>query len=243
MTLREDIESRVNILDIVSRYVDTKKAWVNYKALCPFHSEKSPSFVISPQKNIAHCFSCGKWGGPINFLMEIEKIEFKEAVSILAKEAGIELKTDFQKERQAKWGDIYALYREAARWYHEALYKPENKKYLDYLLDRDITDVTIKKFQLGCSTSPRDLYFFLKEKWFTHDFLIESGLFLSESRDKFFSRITFPIANGMGHVVAFTGRVLDDSLPKYLNSPASAIFDKSSILYGLHLAKDRKSVV
>lgn len=237
MTLREDIESRVNILDIVSRYVDTKKAGVNYKALCPFHSEKSPSFVISPQKNIAHCFSCGKWGGPINFLMEIEKIEFKEAVSILAKEAGIELKTDFQKERQAKWGDIYALYREASRWYHEALYKSENKKYLDYLLVREITDETIKKFQLGCSTSPRDLYFFLKEKWFTHDFLIESGLFLSESRDKFFSRITFPIANGMGHVVAFTGRVLDDSLPKYLNSPASAIFDKSSILYGLHLAK------
>ncbi len=237
MTLREDIESRINILDVVNRYVDTKKAWVNYKALCPFHSERTPSFVISPQKNIAHCFSCGKWGGPINFLMEIEKIEFREAASLLAKEAGIELKTDFQKERQEKWGDIYALYREAARWYHEALFREENKKYLDYLTDREITIDTIKKFQLGCSTSPRDLYFFLKEKGFAPQFLIESGLFVSESRDKFFSRITFPIANSMGHVVAFTARVLDDALPKYLNSPASHIFDKSSTLYALHLAK------
>ena len=237
MSLSQDIESRINILDIVNRYVQTKKAWVNYKWLCPFHSEKSPSFIISPQKNIAHCFSCGKGGGPIRFLMEVEKIEFREAVQILAKEAGIELKTDFQREKQEKWADIYALYRETAQWYHDALFLQENAKYLNYLLDRQISLETIRKFQLGCSTAPRDLWFFLKEKWFDPKFIIESGIFVGEGRDKFFWRIVFPIANSMGHVVAFTGRVLDTSLPKYLNSPASHIFDKSSILYGMHLAK------
>ncbi len=237
MSLSQDIESRINIIDLVGRYVDMKKAGVNYKALCPFHSEKSPSFIISPQKNIAHCFSCGKWGGPLKFLMEIEKIDFREAISILAKEAWVELKTDFQKERADAWGDIYALYRATALWYHSVLYKDENKKYLDYLLDREISHDTIKKFQLGCSTSPRDLWYHLKEQWFTPQFLIDSGIFIAEGRDKFFARITYPIANSMGHVVAFTGRVLDAALPKYLNSPASHIFDKSSILYGLHLAK------
>lgn len=237
MSLREDIESRVNILDVVSRYVDVKKAGINYKALCPFHSEKSPSFVISPQKNIAHCFSCGKWGWPINFLMEIEKIEFREAIGLLAKEAWVELKIDFSKGRDEKWGDIYALYRETAAWYHRALFEKENERYLTYLTDRKISHEIIERFQLWCSTDSRSLYFFLKEKWFTPSFLLESGIFLSESRDKFFWRITFPIANSMGHVVGFTWRVLDDALPKYLNSPASTIFDKSSILYGFHLAK------
>lgn len=237
MSLSQDIESRIQILDLVNRYVQTKKAWVNYKWLCPFHQEKTPSFIVSPQKNIAHCFSCGKWGGPIKFLMEVEKIDFREAVQILAKEAGIELQTNFMKERAEKGEDIYALYREATTWYHEALFLPENKKSLDYLLDRQITLETIKKFQLGYSHSPRDLLFFLKEKGFATQFIIDSGLFVSETRDKFFGRIIFPIANAMGHTVAFTGRVLGDGLPKYLNSPASHIFDKSSILYGLHLAK------
>jgi DNA primase len=237
LSLAQDIESRVQILDIVNRYVATKKAGVNYKWLCPFHSEKSASFVISPQKNIAHCFSCGKWGGPINFLMEIEKIDFREAASILAKEAGIEMSTNFAKEKAEAGKDIYALYREATEWYHRALSHTENERALTYLLQRGITRETIDKFQLWYSGSPRDLLYALREKGFDAKFLIESGLFVSESRDKFYGRIVFPIANTMGHTVAFTGRVMDDSLPKYLNSPASHIFDKSSILYGLHLAK------
>lgn len=237
MSLSQDIESRIQILDLVNRYVQTKKAWVNYKWLCPFHQEKTASFIVSPQKNIAHCFSCGKWGGPIKFLMEVEKIDFREAVQILAKEAGIELQTNFMKERAEKWEDIYALYREATSWYHEALLFPENKWALEYLMDRKITLETIKKFSIGYSHSPRDLLFFLKEKGFATQFIIDSGLFVSETRDKFFGRIIFPIANAMGHTVAFTWRVLGDGLPKYLNSPASHIFDKSSILYGFHLAK------
>jgi DNA primase len=169
--------------------------------------------------------------------MEIEKIDFREAVGILAKEAWIEMKIDFLKERQEKWEDIYALYRDTAIWYHEALFLKENEKYLQYLLDRAISLDTIKKFQLWCSAQPRDLFFYLKEKGYPPNFIIDSGIFVSESRDKFFGRITFPIANSMGHVVAFTGRVLDTALPKYLNSPASKIFDKSAILYSMHLAK------
>lgn len=170
--------------------------------------------------------------------MEVEKIDFREAAAILAKEAGIELQTNFMKERAEKWEDVYALYREATNWYHEALFLSENKKALDYLLDRQISVETIKKFQLGYSSSPRDLLFFLKWKGFATQFIINSGLFVSETRDKFFGRIIFPITNAMGHTVAFTGRILGNGgLPKYLNSPASHIFDKSSILYWLNLAK------
>ncbi len=237
MALAQDIESRIQILDIVNRYVSTKKAGVNYKWLCPFHNEKSPSFVISPTKNIAHCFSCGKGGGPINFLMEIEKIDFREAITILAKEAGIEMKTQFSVAQSERGKDLYKLYKEATEWYHQAIFLPENASALAYLTDRKISLETIRKFQLGYSPSPRDLLFSLKNSGFDTAFIIESWLFVSETRDKFFGRITFPIANTMWHTVAFTGRVLTDALPKYLNSPASHIFDKSSILYGLHLAK------
>lgn len=237
MTLSQDIESRIAILDVVNRYVQTKKAGVNYKALCPFHQEKTPSFVISPAKNIAKCFSCGKWGGPIRFLMEIEHIEYREAVGILAKEAGIELRTQFHTKEQEKGKDIYAVYRLATEWYHHHLFSPDGTKALQYLLDRGMTEVTIRAFQLWYSSAPRDLLYFLKQQGFEKEFLIECGLFVSESRDKFFWRVIFPIANAMGHTVAFTGRILGTGEPKYLNSPASRIFDKSSILYGLHLAK------
>ena len=238
MSLSQDIESRVNILDIVNRYIQTKKAWVNYKANCPFHQEKTPSFVISPQKNIAYCFSCHKWWWPIRFLMEIEKLEFREAVQILAKEAWVELKTDFLKEKGEKTADIFALYKQASIYYNESIYKEENKKALNYLLNRWLTHDTIARFQLWFSNNPRDLFFSLKQQWFDEKFMIDSWLFVSPTRDKFFGRIVYPIANFLGHVVAFTGRVMDDALPKYLNSPASHIFDKSSILYGLHLAKN-----
>lgn len=170
--------------------------------------------------------------------MEIEKLEYREAVDILAKDAGIELKTNFQRERE--WGastDIYGMYRVATEWYHTALFLDENKTALMYLLDRHISRETIEKFQLGYSHAPRDLFFHLKKNGFDEKAILDSGIFVSSSRDKFFWRIIFPIANFLWHVVAFTGRVMDTSLPKYLNSPASKIFDKSSILYWLHLAK------
>jgi DNA primase len=169
--------------------------------------------------------------------MEIEKIDFREAIQILAKEAWVEMQTQYSVEQAERWKDLYKLYKLATEWYHSALFSPENSDKLAYLTDRQITLETIRKFQLGYASSPRDLLFVLKNAWFSTEFIIESGLFVSESRDKFYGRITFPIANTMGHTVGFTARVLTDALPKYLNSPASSIFDKSSILYGLHLAK------
>lgn len=175
--------------------------------------------------------------------MEIEKIDFREAITILAKEAGIEMKTQFSVEQSERWKDLYKLYKEATHWYNEALFFPENSTALSYLTDRQISLETIKKFQLGYSSSPRDLLFYLKNLGFETSFIIDSGLFVSDTRDKFFGRITFPIANTMGHTVGFTARVLTDALPKYLNSPASSIFDKSSILYGLHLAKQSISKI
>ena len=237
MSLSQEIESRIAILDVVNRYIQTKKAGVNYKALCPFHNEKTPSFVISPAKNIAKCFSCGVGGGPIKFLMEIEKIEFREAAAILAKEAGIELKTNFSAQTTEKWKDVYLLYRLATDWYHQNLFSESGNEALLYLQNRGISRETIEKFALGFSSNSRDLIQFLKSQWFEEKFVIESGLFVSPTRDKFFGRVIFPIANTMGNTVAFTGRILQNGEPKYLNSPASRIFDKSSILYGLHLAK------
>ncbi|MBS9783932.1 DNA primase [Candidatus Gracilibacteria bacterium] len=236
MSLRQDIESRIAILDIVNRYTQTKKAGANYKALCPFHQEKTPSFVISPAKNIAKCFGCGKGGGPINFLIEVEQIEYREAVKILAKEAGIELK-GFSGKSTPPEKDPYLAHKIATQWYHENLLGEEGKKALSYLTDRGLSMETIKNFKLGFSSAPRDLLYTLKSKNFDVDFLRECGIFVSGSRDKFFGRIVFPIANMMGNTVGFTGRILGKGEPKYLNSPASKIFDKSQILYGLHLAK------
>lgn len=136
MSLSQEIESRIAILDVVNRYVNTKKAGVNYKASCPFHNERTPSFVISPTKNIAKCFSCGKGGGPIRFLMEIENIEFREAAAILAKEAGIEMRTNFASQSVEKARDPYLLHKMATEWYHNFLYSEKGNDALLYLQNR-----------------------------------------------------------------------------------------------------------
>ncbi|MDD2891594.1 MAG: DNA primase [Candidatus Gracilibacteria bacterium] len=237
MSISQEIESKINIVELAGRYLQMKKAGVNYKALCPFHSEKTPSFTISPVKNLAYCFACHHGGGPIRFLMEIEKIEFSEALHILAKEAGVELKTDYYKERGEKTGDIYDMHRIATDFYHEEIKREENTEKLNYLLNRGITLETIDRFKLGYSGNPRELFARLKEKGFTEQNIIDSGIFVGPGRDKFYGRIIFPIANFAGHTVAFTGRITGQGEPKYLNSPVSDIFNKSAILYGFHLAK------
>ena len=237
MTISQDIESRINIVDIAGRYLQMKKAGTNFKALCPFHSEKTPSFVISPTKNIAYCFGCHHGGGPIKFLMEVEKIEYREALQMLAKEAWVELKTDFYHERWEKKGDVYDMHKIATEFYHEAIFLPENSAKLGYLTNRGISEDTIRRFKLGYSGNPRELFAKMREKNFAEQDIIDSGIFVAPGRDKFYGRIIFPIANFAGHTVAFTGRITDKWEPKYLNSPASDIFNKSAILYGFHLAK------
>ncbi len=237
MSISQEIESKVNIVELVQRYVPLKKAGANYKGLSPFVQEKTPSFMVSPTKNIAYCFSSQRGGGPIKFLAEIEKIEYREAMQILAKEVGVELKTDFYKERGSNQTDIYEAYKIAANWYHEELYKTENSEKLAYVKRRGLTEETLKTFQIGYSGDPRGLWALLKSRGMSEKDILESGIFVSPNRDKFFGRIVFPIANFTGHTVGFTGRIIDQWEPKYLNSPASRIFNKSEILYGLHLAK------
>ncbi|MDD3119984.1 MAG: DNA primase [Candidatus Gracilibacteria bacterium] len=241
MSILHEIESKLNIVEVVSRYLQLKKAGTNYKCNCPFHSEKTPSFVVSPTKNIAYCFGCHKGGGPIKFISEIERIPFKEAVHKAAQIAGIELKTDYYKEIGENTGDIYDIYKIAENFYHEEIKKPEHKDKLEYLLKRGLSNETINKFKLGYAPQNDHLYKNLINKGFKEKDIMESGVFVARGKDKFNGRIVFPIANYMGNVVAFTGRVLDNSLPKYLNSPASKIFDKSSTLFGLHLAKQEIS--
>lgn len=236
MSISKDIENKINIVELVSKYVPLKKAGTNFKACCPFHNEKTPSFIVSPAKNIAYCFSCHKGGGPLNFLMEIEKIEFREALQILAKETGTELKSDFNKDAERRT-DVYEIYKSVAENYHAELFLPENRDKLEYAYSRGLSDETIAKFKIGYSGNPRELFAKLKARGIPEKDLLDSGIFVGPGRDKFYGRLIFPIANYSGNVVAFTGRILGQGEPKYLNSPASKIFDKSSILYGLHLAK------
>lgn len=237
MSISQEIDSKINIVELVWRYLNIKKAWTNYKALCPFHNEKTPSFVISPTKNIAYCFSCHNWWWPVKFLSEIEKIPYWEAVQKLAKEAWIELKTDYYKEKNENKKDLYEMHKYVANYYHQELLKWENKSKLDYLLGRWLNLETIRNFKIWFADNWRDLFYDLKKQWYEEKDIIESWIYVSAFRDKFFGRIIFPISDYVGNIVAFTGRVLDNSLPKYLNSPTTKIFDKSSILFWLSQAK------
>lgn len=240
MSITQDIENRINIVELVSKYVPLKKSGAYFKACCPFHNEKTPSFMVSPTKNIAYCYGCHKGGGPVKFLMEIEKLEFSEALRILAKEAGVELKSSYSKDSERRT-DTYEIYKIAAETYHAELFLPENRDKLEYVRSRGLSDETVAKFKIGYSGDPRELFAKLKSRGVPEKDILESGIFSSPGRDKFFGRIIFPIANYSGNVVAFTGRIVGAGEPKYLNSPASKIFDKSSILYGLHLAKSEIS--
>lgn len=178
MSISQEIESKINIVELAGRYLQMKKAGVNYKALCPFHTEKTPSFIISPAKNLAYCFACHHGGGPIRFLMEIEKMEFGEALHQLAKEAGVELKTDYYKERGEKTGDVYDMHRIATDFYYEEIFRDEFREKLNYLLNRGISRETIDRFKLGYSGNPRELFARLKDKGFTEQAIIDSGLFV-----------------------------------------------------------------
>lgn len=237
----EDLENSVDIVDLVGRYTKLKKAGVNYKALCPFpgHSEKTPSFVVSPVKQIAYCFGCHKGGGPIKFISDMENSEFRESVQILWNITGREIQgfTENKEKIQIK-KNLYSLYKDATQYYKNALEKhPEVKK---YLMDRWLSAEDIQKFQFWYADSGVWLYNYLKEKWYDDTLMNQSHIFIDVARrkDKFIGRVIFPIANLRGDIVAFAGRILGKGEPKYLNSPASDIYDKSSILYGLFEARN-----
>ena len=241
----EDVKSRCDIVSTISQYMSVKPSGSNYKGLCPFHGEKTPSFYINTSKQIYKCFGCGEGGDVINFVMKMENLDFIDAVKLLASRYGIEINTNMDEdtklriEKSKKYQDIHT---EAARFYFTNLIKEKNPGY-QYLRTRGLDDKIIKKFGLGYSlNSWNTLRDYLLSKGYEKKDLIECGLFGYKSEtdtiyDKFRNRVMFPIFDYRGNVIGFGGRVLDDSLPKYLNSPDSLIFNKRLNLYGLNFAR------
>ncbi len=251
----EEIKSRCDIENVISSYMTIKPSGANYKGLCPFHGEKTPSFYINTSKQIYKCFGCGEGGDVINFVMKIENLDFMDAVKLLANKCGIEINThvdESTKERMEKSKKFQDIHVEAARFYFSNLIKSKNPGY-EYLRKRGLDDKVIKKFGLGYSLDSWDsLMNYLISIGYKNEDLIECGLFgyKNETKkiyDKFRNRVMFPIFDYRGNVIGFGGRVLDDSLPKYLNSPDTLIFNKRQNLYGLNFArkeiKDRSVIL
>ncbi|MBP6921612.1 DNA primase [Candidatus Gracilibacteria bacterium] len=240
-TIVADIESRIDIVELIREYVPLKKSGANWKGLSPFKPEKTPSFVVSPAKQIAYCFSTNQGGGPLTMLMLLEKIEFREALQILAKRAGVELKTDTIQDGKAdERSTLTKLYGAAGNWYNEELQKPEGLEARNYLSKRGITPETIEKWGIGYSSDPREMFESMKKKGFSEKVIMDSGIFVSQYKDRFFGRVIFPITNYRGEVIAFSGRTLKNGSDeaKYVNSPETPIFHKSDVLFGINHAKN-----
>ena len=237
--IADEIKSRCNIVDIVGRYVELKKAGGSHKGLCPFHNEKTPSFVVSESKQFFYCFGCGASGDVISFLMKIENIDFQTAISKLAEEYGIEM-DKFGYRKEGKKNEIYEMNREAAIFFYKNLTEKSNPGY-EYMKKRGLNPRTIAKFGIGfAEDSWHGLKDHLLEKKYSEEMMLEAGL-LSRSKgrsfDKFRNRVMFPIFNTRGKVIGFGGRTLGTDGAKYLNSPESSVFSKKNNLYGLNLTR------
>jgi len=242
--LLEEIKSRIDIVDFISDYVQLKKAGQNYKGLCPFHSEKTPSFMVSQAKQIFHCFGCGIGGDVVSFLMKQENISFGDAVRNIAKKAGIKI-TDFKfdKNLSEKREKILRIQSEAVKFFSGNLKSSDSAR--AYLKKRGIDEISVNRFYIGYSANERDALFkYLKKMGYSDSLIKDSGLVVSDDRsasggrDVFRGRIIFPIFNLQNDVIAFGGRVMDDSMPKYLNSPETEVFKKGETLFAINLAKD-----
>lgn len=241
----EEIKSRSDIVKVISDYIKVQQSGINYKGLCPFHGEKTPSFYINTSKQIYKCFGCGEGGDVINFVMKIENLEFMDAVKLLAKDCGIEINTNMDEKskiRMEKVKKIQDINTEAARYYFSNLIKEKNYGY-EYLRRRGLDDKIIKKFGLGYAPKAwTNLMEYLISKGYDKETLVECGLVTykkdgNKYYDRFINRVIFPIFDYRGNVIGFGGRVLDDSLPKYLNSPDTLAFNKKYNLYGLNFAR------
>lgn len=239
----EDIRNRTDLVDVISDYVLLKKSGENYKALCPFHVEKTPSFIVNPRKGIFHCFGCGIGGNVYSFLMKVEKMDFVDAVKHLASRCGITI-PEIQSSNQIQQRELlYKINELASDFYEQQLFSQEGEKALDYLKKRKFNIEIIKKFKLGYAPDSWDrLLNFLISKDYSKEKIQEVGLILPRQGggyyDRFRHRIIFPIINPFNKIVGFGGRVLDDSLPKYINTPETPIYYKGKILYGLNFAKE-----
>ncbi len=239
--LLDDVKSRLDIVEAIADYVELKKSGQNYKANCPFHSEKTPSFMVSPGKQIFHCFGCGAGGDILGFVMKYENLSFLEALKLLAKKAGIKLSDyRFETDSSEKKEKLQSILKEALAFFAENLKR--SKAALAYLGKRGINEEMTTEFSLGYAEKDwKALLEHLKSKKFEDSIIAQAGLIFSGEKglyDIFRNRIIFPIFNIHGDPVAFGGRAMDDSMPKYLNSPETMLFKKGEILYALNLAKD-----
>ena len=242
----EEVRMKNDIVDVISQYVKLTRKGNSYFGLCPFHNEKTPSFSVTPSKQMYYCFGCGAGGNVFTFVMEYENFTFGEALKYLADRAGVELpKIEYSKEAKAKAekkAQLLEINKQAAQYFYYQLRRENGRNAHDYLTGRGLSEETIRKFGLGYSDKySDDLYKFLKSKNYSDELLRESGLFNTDERhgmyDKFWNRVIFPIMDVNNRVIGFGGRVMGEGKPKYLNSPETKIFDKSRNLYGLNIAR------
>ena len=242
----EDILSRVDIVEVISGFIPLKRAGRNFKATCPFHHEKTPSFMVSPDRQIYHCFGCGESGNAFKFLMRYERLEFLEAVQTLAKKAGVSLPEIHKQDSETTSliTQLYKINELAASFYENSLdLSPGQGQAKDYLLKRGLTSESIKRFKLGVAADKWDaLISHLRLKSISLSLLEKAGLILAKESggyyDRFRNRIMFPIFDIKSRVLGFGARVLDDTLPKYVNSPETLIYTKGKNLYGLNFVRD-----
>ncbi|MCD7981010.1 MAG: DNA primase [Clostridiales bacterium] len=244
--LIEEVRSRNDIVDVISGYVRLQKKGSSYFGLCPFHNEKTPSFSVTPAKQMFYCFGCGAGGNVLTFVMKYENFTFQEAMQSLADRAGIDLpKQEMsaeQRQRADRRAKLLEVNKEAARYFYALLRSPQGTRAMAYFQKRELTAQTMRHFGLGYADRfSNDLYQYLKKQGYPDDLLKDSGLVtIDEKRggyDKFWNRAMFPIMDANHRVIGFGGRVLGDGEPKYLNSPETVIFDKSRNLYGLNFAR------
>lgn len=247
--LVEEVRMKNDIVDVISGYVKLQKKGSSYFGLCPFHNEKSPSFSVSPSKQMYYCFGCGAGGNVFTFIMEYENYSFPEALKMLADRVGVPLPeeevNEEMKRQQNLRSSILDVNKMAAKYFYYQLRSENGIQAMKYLKDRALSDETIHRFGLGFSNKySNDLYKYLKSKGISDELLAQSGLMnVDEKRgmyDKFWNRVIFPIMDVNGRVIGFGGRVMGDGKPKYLNSPETKVFDKSRNLYGLHIARSAR---
>ena len=243
----QELAQRNDIVDVVGGYVRlTKKSGSNLFGLCPFHSEKTPSFSVSPDKQIYHCFGCGKGGSVISFIMEIENLSFPDAVAFLARRAGMAVPEEEQDGASRKRARLLALNREAARFFHQCLREPAGQPARDYLARRQLSGRTATNFGLGFAPDTWDsLVRAMKALGYSEQELFDAGLVRHGKKggvyDTFRNRLMFPVIDVRGNVIGFSGRILGDGEPKYMNSPETLVFSKSHNLFALNLAKKSKA--
>jgi len=241
----DQILDRLDIVEVISGLIPLKKTGRNFKACCPFHNEKTPSFVVSPDKQIYHCFGCGEGGNAIGFVMKYESMDFPEVIKILAAKAGVEL-PEYRKESgegPSISSRLYEVNKLAASFYQNYLRTEKGKRAFKYLQDRGISPATLSEFRVGYAPDEWESFKkFSQSKKVPSDLVKRAGLSISSEKgkgdyDRFRNRIIFPVFNERGHIIAFGGRVMDNSLPKYINSPETSIYSKSNVLYGINFSR------